>query len=246
MKSLSLMVQKLTTDRQTDKQTDRQDKNNMPPIIRSAGIETEQNKTKACIIYIMYKWAGKQVCDHWIDTTQSILWTSVTSWIWWRKNQSARNNKSPKGHWSLTWVQWAILLKVRFLSKSESMTAIFVKSVRTATIAIFQFRIRGCIRFVAIAFRSEEEVLWRRNPSLTYFWQIAPPPGSAPGGVCRKAYKQVRDYEYFISIKFRKHPSSGSAGKADYEYFISIKFRKHPSSGSAGKADYVFQYIYMD
>ena len=84
-------------------------------------------------------------------------------------------NKSPKGHWSLTWVQWALLLKVRFLSKSESTTAIFVKSVRTATIAIFQFRIWGCIQFVAVAFRSEEEVLWRRNPSLTYFWQIAPP-----------------------------------------------------------------------
>ena len=49
--------------------------------------------------------------------------------------------KSPKGHWSLTWVQWALLLKVRFLSKSESMTAIFVKSVRQAqqTIAIFIF-----------------------------------------------------------------------------------------------------------
>ena len=89
-------------------------------------------------------------------------------------------NKSPKGHWSLTWVQWALLLKVRFLSKSESMTAIFVKSVRTATIAIFQFRIRGCIRFVAVAFRSEEEVLWRRNPSLPYFWQIAPPPWIRP------------------------------------------------------------------
>ena len=132
-------------------------------------------------------------------------------------------NKSPKGHWSLTWVQWALLLKVRFLSKSESMTAIFVKSVRTGTIAIFQFRIPGFIRFVAVAFRSEDEVLWRRNPSLTYFWQIAPPLDPPLGGVCRKAYKQVRDYEYFISIKFRKHPSSGSVGKADY----------------------VFQYIYM-
>ena len=30
---------KLTTDKQTDKQTDRQDKNNMPPIIRSGGIK---------------------------------------------------------------------------------------------------------------------------------------------------------------------------------------------------------------
>ena len=32
-------------------------------------------------------------------------------WRWCHKN------KSPKGHWSLTWVQWALLLKVRFLSK---------------------------------------------------------------------------------------------------------------------------------
>ena len=47
------------------------------------------------------------------------------------------------------------------------MTAIFVKSVRTATMAIFQFTIRGCIWFVAVAFRSEEEVLWRKGPSLT-------------------------------------------------------------------------------
>ena len=105
------------------------------------------------------------------------------------------------------------------------MTAIFVKSVRTATIAIFQFRIRGCIRFVAVAFRSEEEVLWRRNPSLTYFWQIASPLDPPLGGVCRKAYKQVRDYEYFISIKFRKHLSSGSVGKAEEE----VIWRRNPS-----------------
>ena len=55
------------------------------------------------------------------------------------------------------------------------MTAIFVKSVRTATITIFQFRIRGCIRFVAVAFQSEEEVLWRKGPSLTYLNFNAPP-----------------------------------------------------------------------
>ena len=71
--------------------------------------------------------------------------------------------------------------------------------------------------------KAEEEVLWRRNPSLTYFWQIAPPPLDPPlGGVCRKAYKQVRDYEYFISIKFRKHPSSGFVGKADYVFQNSV------------------------
>ena len=48
------------------------------------------------------------------------------------------------------------------------MTAIFVKSVRTATMAIFQFRIRRCIRFVAVAFQSEEEVLWRKGHLQTY------------------------------------------------------------------------------
>ena len=31
------------------------------------------------------------------------------------------------------------------------------------------------IQVVAVAFQSEEEVLRRRNPLLTYFWQIAPP-----------------------------------------------------------------------
>ena len=104
------------------------------------------------------------------------------------------------------------------------MTAIFVKSVRKATIAIFQFRIRGCIRFVAVAFGSEE-VLWRRNPLIDLFLANCPPPPLDPplGGVCRKAYKQVRDYEYFISIKFRKHPSSGSVGKANYVFqYINI------------------------
>ena len=52
------------------------------------------------------------------------------------------------------------------------------------TIAIFQFRIRECIRFVVVAFRSEEEVLWRRGPSLTYFCAALDPP---LGGSSRKA-----------------------------------------------------------
>ena len=62
------------------------------------------------------------------------------------------------------------------------------------------------------------------TPHWPIFGKLPPSPRDPPlGGVCRKAYKQVRDYENFISIKFRKHPSSGSVGKADY----------------------VFQYIYM-
>ena len=92
--------------------------------------------------------------------SESTCWTItgrvVTTLIIKRDRHVRDCNKSPKSHWSLNWVQWRLLLKFRFLSKSESMTAIFVKSVRTATIAIFQFRIRGCIRCVAVAFRSEE------------------------------------------------------------------------------------------
>ena len=79
--------------------------------------------------------------------------------------------------------------------------------------------------------KAAEEILWRRNPSLTYFWQIAPPPlDPTLGGVCRKAYKQVRDYEYFISIKFHKHPWSGSVGKADYvfQYIYTVHALVHP------------------
>ena len=43
----------------------------------------------------------------------------------------------------------------------------------------YAFRSLPYIRFIAVAFQSEEEVLWRRNPSLTYFWQTGL--GSAPG-----------------------------------------------------------------
>ena len=38
------------------------------------------------------------------------------------------------------------------------------------------------IRFVAVAFRSEEEVFWRRGPP----WPILPRPGSAPGQIWPK------------------------------------------------------------
>ena len=61
----------------------------------------------------------------------------------------------------------------------------------------YAFRSLPYIQFVAVAFKSKEEDLFLANcPTLD-------PPLD---GVCRKAYTQVRDYEYFISIKFRKHP----------------------------------------
>ena len=91
----------------------------------------------------------------------------VTTLIIKRDRHVRDCNESPKGHWSLTWVQWRLLLKFRFLSKSESKTAIFVKSVRTATIAIFQFRIRGCIRFVAVDSDLKKKSFGEKAPNWT-------------------------------------------------------------------------------
>ena len=78
-------------------------------------------------------------------------------------------NKSPKGHWLLIWVQWTLLLRVRFLANQKAWLPHLWNQSKHQTIAIFQFRIHECIRYVAVAFRSEERVLWRKGLSLTYF-----------------------------------------------------------------------------
>ena len=86
----------------------------------------------------------------------------------------------------------------------------FLKQSEQQTITIFQFRIRGCIRFVAVAFRSEEG-FWRRGPSLTYFCAALDPP---LGGSGRKALTHLQGYDYFIPTKFGQHISICSVGKA--------------------------------
>ena len=76
------------------------------------------------------------------------------------------------------------------------------------------------IRFVAVAFQSEEEVFLRRGPPVTYFaFSLDPPLGK---------YGQ----NIFMHVP-------------GHEHFIPTKFRKHPLSGSVVKAGYVFPYIYM-
>ena len=93
-------------------------------------------------------------------------------------------NKSPKGHWSLTWVQWALLLKVRFLSKSESMTVKFVKSVRTANnhdISIQDTRMHSvCCCCIPIWRRSPLE----KGPLIDPFLRRL---GSTSGRICPKS-----------------------------------------------------------
>ena len=137
-------------------------------------------------------------------------------------------NKSPKGHWSLTWVQWALLLKVRFLSKSESMTVKFVKSTWTANnhdISIQDTRMHSvCCCCIPI---------WRRSPlekgplivnGAKWLTLVAVHVNfcaalvSPLGGSAKKAYKHVQDHDYFTPAKFCKHPLSGSVVKADYVF----------------------------
>ena len=68
------------------------------------------------------------------------------------------------------------------------------------------------IRFVAVAFRSEKEVSWRRKPPVTYFGPALDPPLGRSG---RKTTTLVRDHEYFIPTKFHQNPSSGSGEEVE-------------------------------
>ena len=77
------------------------------------------------------------------------------------------------------------------------------------------------IRFVAVAFRSEEEVFWRRGP---------PPPGDL--------------FCLALDLPLGKY-GQNILHVPGHEHFIPTKFRKHPLSGSVVKAGYVFPYIYM-
>ena len=69
-----------------------------------------------------------------------------------------------------------------------------------------------CIRNVAIAFRTEEEVSWRRGPPVTYFCPALDPPLDGSG---RKTTTLVRDLEHFIHTKFHQNPSSGSGEEVE-------------------------------
>ena len=59
------------------------------------------------------------------------------------------------------------------------------------------------IHIIAVAVRSEEEVLWRRGPPLTYFCPALDPP---LGGSGWKTTTLVGDREYFIPTKFHQNP----------------------------------------
>ena len=50
------------TDKQTDKQTNRQDKNNMPPIIRSGGIKIDLIKVNNSMTVLKYL----PLCIEWV------------------------------------------------------------------------------------------------------------------------------------------------------------------------------------
>ena len=78
------------------------------------------------------------------------------------------------------------------------------------------------IWLVAVAFRSEEEVFWRRG---------TPPPGDL---FCLALVPPLGKYGQNIFMHVPGH-----------EHFIPTKFRKHPLSGSVVKAGYVFPYIHV-
>ena len=68
-----------------------------------------------------------------------------------------------------------------------------------------------CIRFVAVALQSEEEVCQRQVPSMPYFGPALDPP---LGGSGRKT-TLVGDHEYLIPTKFHQNPSGGSGEEVE-------------------------------
>ena len=77
-----------------------------------------------------------------------------------------------------------------------------------------------CIQFVAAAFLSEGEVLWRRGPSLRY-------------------------YDPALDLPLGGFGPNVNTNEQGLEYSIPTKFGEYPSSDSVVKSDYVFPYIYM-
>ena len=70
-------------------------------------------------------------------------------------------------------------------------------------------------QFVAAAFHSEGEVLWRRGSSFTYYGPALDLP---LGGFGPKVNTNERGLEYFIPTKFGEYPSSDSVVKSDYVF----------------------------
>ena len=84
-----------------------------------------------------------------------------------------------------------------------------------------------CIRFVAVAFRSEGEDSWRRGPPVTYFCPALDPPR---GGSGRKTTTLVRDHEYF----FHQNPSSGFGEEVEDAFGSGeLKRQSHPTGTGA-------------
>ena len=70
-----------------------------------------------------------------------------------------------------------------------------------------------CIRFVAIAFRSEKVFL--KGTPMTYFCSALDSPLGRYG---RNTLMHAWGNEHFIPTKFCKHPSCGSVVQAEYIY----------------------------
>ena len=121
--------------------------------------------------------------------------------------------------WSTLWCQSSVCLVHIVISNQKAWLSKLWNQSEQQTITIFQFRIRGCIRFVAVAFQSEEQEAQRatyRAPeyNMPPFWGIGQG-GHLVFPIGPKNTSLVEDFEILLPVKFHHIPFCGFRGKVE-------------------------------
>ena len=161
-------------------------------LCRYSQVENEKN----CLEFNASKASLKQICDN-------LTVASEAAEHFW--------NKSPKGHWSLTWVQWTLLLKVRFLSKwliRKHDCHICEISPNSNQSQYFNSGYEDAFGLLLLHSDLKKKSFGEGAPH----WPIFAPPWIHLWADL--AENAGQGYDYFIPTKFGQHPSICSVGKA--------------------------------
>ena len=133
----------------------------------------------------------------------------------WGHSSLNIENKSPKGHWSLTWVRWALLLKVRCLSKwliRKHDCHVCEISPNSKQSRYFNSGYEDEFGLLLLHSDLKKKSFGEGAPH----WPIFALPWIHLCAYLAEKPKpmHVQGHDYFIPTKFGQHPSICSVGKA--------------------------------